>query len=200
MVHTCPSWSNWSLAGKGASGRGGAGAAASCPSSSINPVQHNYSSIVAFTWISLPQTFNLTRIACGTGEVCCNPDKWEIFRQTTQRYFNSWCWLFDSCLQFTSCPQQAPWNLQGALMAEEPLFYISHPGPGAGAGTANGLKLDTSPLCWLYLWKNNTREHGILKYHAMSNLLLNTKRDYLWTGILRISYGNLTCEKLGQET
>ena len=57
-------------------------------------------------------------------------------------------------------------------MAEEPLFYISHPGPGAGAGTANGLKLDTSPLCWLYLWKNNTREHGILKFHAKSNLLL----------------------------
>ena len=78
----------------------------------------------------------------------------EIFRQTTQTYskttqtyFNRWV------LQFTSCPQQTPWNLQGALMAEEPLFHISHPGPGAGAGTANGLKLDTSPLRWLYLWK-----------------------------------------------
>ena len=147
MVYTCPSWSNWSLAGKGASGRGGAGAAASCPSSSINPVQHNYSPIMAFTWISLLQNFNLTRIACGTGEVCCNPDKWEIFRQTTQTIFKRWF------LQFTSCPQQTPWNFQGALMAEEPLFHISHPGPGAGAGTANGLKLDTSPLRWLYLWK-----------------------------------------------
>lgn len=64
-------------------------------------------------------------------------------------------------------------------MAEEPLFHISHPGAGAGAGTANGLKLDTSPLYWLYLWKNIIREHGIVKYHAMSNLLLTTKWDYL---------------------
>ena len=40
-------------------------------------------------------------------------------------------------------------------MAEEPLFYISHPGPGAGADTANGLKLDQSSLLVISLEKQH---------------------------------------------